>query len=53
MFIVGSFQRFWMAVVRVTAIFTALPIGVSLGIWTYVGHSLYCADILYPLVDGI
>ena len=31
-FIVGSFKIFWMAVVSASAIFTALSIGVSLGI---------------------
>ena len=40
-FIVGSFNIFCMAVVSDLAIFTALSIGVSLGIWTCVGYSLY------------
>ena len=42
-----------MDVVSVPAIFTALSIGVSLGIWTCVGYSLYWSDVLYPPVDGI
>ena len=40
-FIVGNFKIFWMAVVSDPAIFTALSIGVSLGVWTCVGYSLY------------
>ena len=40
-----------MAVVIVPAIFTALSIGVLLGIWTCVGYSLYWADVLYPPVQ--
>ena len=53
MFIVGSCQIFWMAVVSDPAIFTALSSGFSLGIWTCVGYSLYWVDVLYPLVDGM
>ena len=45
MFIVCSFNKFWMAVVRDTAIFTDLYIGFSLGILTWVGYSLYWADV--------
>ena len=52
-FIVGSFKIFWIAVVSDPAIFTALSIGVSLGIWTCVGYSLYWAGVLYLPVDGI
>ena len=52
-FIEGSFNIFWMAVVRDPAIFAALSIGFSLGIWTWVGYSLYWADVWYPPVDGI
>ena len=43
-FIVGSFNIVWMTVVRDPAIFTALSIGVSLGICTWVRYSLYWAD---------
>ena len=45
-FIVVSFNIFWMEVVRDPAIFTTLSIGVNLGIWTWVGYSLYWADVL-------
>ena len=45
-FIVGSFNIFWMAVVSDTEIFTALSIGVSLVIWTWVGYRLYRADVI-------
>ena len=52
-FFVGSLKIFWIAVAIDPAIFTALSIGVSLGIWICVGYSLYWADVLYPPVDGI
>ena len=45
-FIVGYLNIFWMDVVSDPAIFTSLSIGVSLDIWTWVGYSLYCADVL-------
>ena len=53
MLIVGSFKIFCMDVLSDPAIFAALSIGVSLGIWTCVGYSLYWADVLYPPVYGI
>ena len=52
-FIVGSCKIIWMVVVSDPAFFTALIIGVSLGIWTCVGYRLYWADVLYPPFDGI
>ena len=45
-FIVGYLDIFWMVVVNDPVIFTALSIWVSLGIWTWVGYSLYWADVM-------